>query len=211
MREGWLPFSAAALASGAVALVLGALGLPSTPDGYALLENAQLHDGRWIMSAAAYFIGSVGLTLGLPTFVYVLPARGRVLGILGTGVFAIASMGMAAYAALLIFFRTLVQAGVIGQAEVALLVEDRALLTFAAVFLLSFYLGELLLAIGLLRARTVPRWVPALFGLHVLLLPFNALLPQLQGVQTVVIGVAFVGVAVFANERAQSRAVPNDR
>ena len=197
----WVPYSGAALASGAVALVLGSLSLPSSPDGYALLQNAQLQDGRWIMAAVAYLLCAVGLTLGLPTFIYLLPSKGRRMGMIGTAVFAAATMGMAAYGALLIFFRALVKAEVLGQPEVVLLAQDRALVAFAATLLGCFYLGELLLAVALTRAKTVPRWVPVLFMLHAVLLPFNLLAPGLQGVQSIIIGIAFMGVAVYANER----------
>lgn len=59
----------------------------------------------------------------------------------------------------------------------------------------------MLLAVGMLRARTVPRWVPALFLLHVAMLPLTGRVPQLAGVGAIVVGVAFMGVAVHANER----------
>lgn len=197
----WVPYSGAALASGAVALVLGSLSLPSSPDGYALLQNAQLQDGRWIMASVAYLLCAVGLNLGLPTFLYLLPDRGRRIGMVGTAVFGVATMGMAAYGALLIFFRALVKADVLGQSEVGLLAKDHALLAFAAAFLVCFYLGEVLFAVALVRARTVPRWVPVLFLLHAVLLPFNLVAPGLQTVQTGMIGIAFMGVAVYANDQ----------
>ena len=41
MGDRWLPYSAAALASGAVALVLGTLGLPMSPDDAGLLQSAR--------------------------------------------------------------------------------------------------------------------------------------------------------------------------
>ncbi len=203
----WVPYSGAALASGAVALVLGSLSLPSSPDGYSLLQNAQLQDGRWIMASVAYLLCAVGLNLGLPTFLYLLPQQGRRTGMVGTAVFGVATMGMAAYGALLIFFRALSKADVLGPHEVALLAQDNGLLVFAAMFLGCFYLGEVLFAVALLRARTVPRWVPALFFLHAVLLPFNLVTPGLQTVQTVIIGIAFMGVAVCANDRLQRASV----
>lgn len=204
MRESWVPYSAAAMASGAVALVLAALSLPSSPDGYQLLQNAQLQDGRWLMGSAGYFLCSVGLVLGLPIFLYVVPRRGRGAALAGIGVFGIATMGMASYGALLLFFQTLVKQGVIGEAEVELLTRDGALIAFAVVFLGSFYVGEVLLAIALLRARTVHIWVPIVFLVHAALLPLNAVAPRLQMVQTILIGIAFMGLAVYANERAQA-------
>ena len=67
----------------------------------------------------------------------------------------------------------------------------------------SFYLGEALLAVGMLRARTVPRWVPVLFLLHVAMLPLTDRVPQLAAVGAIIVGVAFMGVAVHSNERFQ--------
>ena len=60
MGDRWLPYSAAALASGAVALVLGTLGLPAGTDERAFLQTAQLEQGRWIMSSAAFFCARWG-------------------------------------------------------------------------------------------------------------------------------------------------------
>ena len=197
-----MPYSAAALASGAVALVLGAMSLPSSPDGYQLLENAQLHDGRWLIGAAAYFLCSVGLVLGLPCFLFIVPDRGRRVALAGIAVYMVAAMGMAAYGALLVFFQALVKRDVIGVPEVALLADAKALITFALVFLSAFYVGEVLLAIAMLRARTIRRWVPMLFIVHAVLFPLNAVLPQLQAVQTMLLGAALLGVAVYTNERA---------
>ena len=48
----------------------------------------------------------------------------------------------------------------------------------------------------------MPRWVPALMLLHVAMLPFSEAVPQLSAVGAVLAGIAFMGVAVFANERA---------
>lgn len=203
MGDHWLPYSAAALASGAVALVLGTLGIPAGADETALLQDARLEQGRWIMASAAFFMCSVGLTLGLPTFLFVVPRRGRRFGVVGTVVFGVATMAMAAYGALLAFFQSLVADGIIGAEEMGRLGDDPGLTGFTVVLVGSFYLGETLLAIGMLRARTVPRWVPGLFLLHVALLPLVDRVPILQGIGAVLVGVAFMGVAVYANERFQ--------
>ena len=81
--------------------------------------------------------------------------------------------------------------------------DDPGLTGFTVIFVGSFYLGEALIAIGMLRARTVPRWVPTLFLLHVATLPFVDRVPALQGIGALMVGVAFMGVAVYANERFQ--------
>lgn len=203
MGDHWLPYSAAALASGAVALVLGTLGLPMTSDDAALLQSAQLEEGRWLMAAAAFLLCSVGLGMGLPTFLFVMPVRGRRFGYLGAAALGLSTMSIAAYAALLLFFQALVVEGVIGADDVAGLGDDRGVLGFSFLLVGSFYAGEALLAVGLFRARSVPRWVPALLGLHVLMLPLTEAVPALGDLGAVVIGVAFMGVAVHANERFQ--------
>ncbi|KRF35085.1 hypothetical protein [Nocardioides sp. Soil805] len=203
MGDRWLPYSAAALASGAIALVLGTLGLPTGADGTAVLDSARLEEGRWIMASVALLICSLGLALGLPTFLFGMPRRGRYFGYAGTAVLGVAVMAMTAYAALLAFFRILVVNGTIGDRELALLTDDAALVGFTVVLVGSFVLGEVLLAIGLLRARSVPRWVPVLFLLHAGAAPFTGAVPQLTEVGAVVVGVAFIGVAVFTNERFQ--------
>jgi hypothetical protein len=202
MGDRWLPYSAAALASGAVALVLGSLGLPSGPDETSMVANARIEEGRWLMASAAFFFCSVGLVLGLPTFLYLLPRRGRRLGLVGVAVLGVATMALASYAALLLFFRALVEDGVVGEPEMLLLGEDPGLRGFTVVLVGSFYLGEALLAVAVLRARTVPRWVPALMLLHVALLPFTGAVPQLAAVGVVLAALGFLGVAVHANERA---------
>lgn len=202
MGDRWLPYSAAALASGAVALVLAALGLPSGDDAVSLLTSAQEDKGRWIMASAAFFFCSVGLVMGLPTFLYLLPRRGRRFGTVGVAVFGVATMAMAAYGALLVFFRALVEDGIIGEAEVLLIGDDPGLRSFTFILVGSFYLGETLLSIAMLRARTVPRWVPALMLLHVAMLPFTRAVPQLSAIGAVLAAVGFMGVAVYANERA---------
>jgi hypothetical protein len=51
MGDRWLPYSAAALASGAISLVLGTLGLPTGADGTAVLDSARFEEGRWIMAS----------------------------------------------------------------------------------------------------------------------------------------------------------------
>lgn len=203
MDDHWLPYSAAALASGAVALVLGTLSLPMSSDDMALLQSAQVEGGRWIMAAAAFFFCAVGMGLGLPTFVFALPRRGRRFGYAGTTVLGVATLAMAAYGALLVFFQALAASGIIDESEMVLLGEDPGLRGFTIVFVGSFYLGEVLLAVGMLRARTVPRWVPVLFLAHVAMLPLTGRVPQLSAVGAIVVGVAFMGVAVHSNERFQ--------
>ena len=66
------------------------------------------------MASAAFVICSLGLGMGLPTFLYGMPRRGRIFGYAGTAMLGIAAVAMASYAALLAFFRLLVVNGTIG-------------------------------------------------------------------------------------------------
>ena len=201
MREGWLPYSAAALASGAVALVLGALALPSSPDAHKVLATVQLDDGRWLMGSIAFFIASIGLTLGLPAILSLVPGRGRLIGAVGVALFAIGTIGASGYAAMLVFFRALVMQTVINVDQVDRLAGDGALVMYMGVFLIAFYLGETVIALALFRARTVPRWVPAMMLVHVAFMPVVSMLPDFfNTVQAVVIGIALMGTAVSAND-----------
>jgi hypothetical protein len=73
----------------------------------------------------------------------------------------------------------------------------------------AFYLGELLLAIALLRAGNTARWIPAVLLLHVALFPLANLLPdQLQAMTALLITVALCGVGITANQNASSLTVP---
>lgn len=196
-----MPYSAAALASGAVALVLGALAMPSEPNAHEILTTIQMADGRWLMGSAAFFIASVGLTMGLPAVLSLVPRRGRVLGLVGVSIFAIGTIGTAGYAALLVFVRALIMQTVITPVQIDRLSEDDGLVIYMGVFLIAFYLGETIMAIALLRAGSVARWVPAMMLLHVAFLPVVTMLPDVfRSVQAVVVGVALMGVAVSAND-----------
>ena len=145
----------------------------------------------------------VGLALGLPTFLFACPAAVAASAIVGTVVLGVATMAMAAYGALLAFFQSLVANGIIGRRRWPCLGDDPGLAGFTVVFVGSFYLGETLLAIGMLRARTVPRWVPVCSCCTSPCCPFVDRVPVLQGIGALLVGVAFMGVAVHANERFQ--------
>ena len=76
----WVAYSAASLATGALALLLGAL---ITPTGNAAesLSLVEMNDGRWLGAAVLFLIASITLTLGLPSIGTLLRGTPR----LGTG------------------------------------------------------------------------------------------------------------------------------
>jgi hypothetical protein len=76
---------------------------------------------------------------------------------------------------------------------------DRALAIFLEGWVIGFYGGVLLLAVGLLRARTTPRWVPWVMLLFVLAMPFASHLGRVgQALQVLAFAAACTGMAVSA-------------
>jgi hypothetical protein len=201
MDKTWLPWSAASLASGSVMMVLGSLMMPSDGSFAELIATVQGEGGRWVMASFAFFLAAVGLTLGLPALLTLLNTRGRRTGLIGIGVWTIGTIGVAGYAALLILFRAVVTNVELSAEDVEALSKDATLLAFVAIFASAFYLGEVLTAVALLRARTVPKWIAMLLLAHAGLQLVTGVMPEiLQDVQTLVLGVALMGVAVHAND-----------
>ena len=201
MTKTWLPWSAASLASGSVMMVLGTLMLPADGNFADLIASVQGEGGRWVMASFAFFLASVGLTLGLPAVITLLHERGRRTGLVGIGVWTIGTIGVAGYAALLILFRAVVTNSELGPDDVEAVSNDATLMAFVGIFAVAFYLGEVLTAIALLRARSIPKWVALLLLAHPGLQVVSGVMPEfLQDAQSLVLGVALMGVAVHANE-----------
>ena len=91
--------------------------------------------------------------------------------------------------------------------QVAQLADERALSLGLLVVSGGFYLGELVVAVALLRARVIARWVPVMLLLHAASAPVTQFLPaQVQGLEAVVLGMGLMGIAVKSTERwADSR------
>ena len=201
MGERWLPYAAAALATGGSALIMGALTLPSSRNGTELLSTLQAAPDRWLLASAAFMYAAFALTVGIPTLIALLGPRGRLTGQVGAVVFAFGTIGLAGYSALLILFRALSQHAVVDVREIDLLSQDNGLLAYVGAFVVAFEVGVGMLAIALFRARTVQRWIPALMLTHAVTLPFVRGLPEgLQSMHTLLVGVALIGAAVSANE-----------
>jgi hypothetical protein len=202
MGATWQQWSAASLASGAVLLVLASLMLPADgADVASIIASVQDDSGRWVMAAFANLVASVALTLGLPSVLALLTGRARRFGLVAVGVWAMGTIGLAAYAALLIFFRAVVPVVEMTPAEAAQVADDRTLLAFVLAITVAFLVGELLTAIALLRARALPVWVATLLMLHALVATVAEQLPPVvERAQVLLFGVAIMGVAVRANE-----------
>ena len=201
MGAGWLPWSAASLASGAVLLVLGAFSMPPTTEVGQVIDVVTHQDAAWLMASASFFLASVGLTMGLPAILWLFPRRHQPVGLVGLWTWAVGTIGTAGVAALLILFRAVVHVVDLTPDQAEALSRDPLLRLGLGAVSGAFYLGELVVALVLLRGRAAPVWVPTVLLVHVAIAPFNHLLPpHLQGLHTIVLGVGLMGAAVRATE-----------
>ncbi|EON22723.1 hypothetical protein CF8_3313 [Nocardioides sp. CF8] len=201
MGDRWLPYAAAALASGASALIMGVLILPSSGTSSELIDALKASPDRWLMASAAFMYAAVGLTLGIPAFLHLLTRRGRATGQFGAVLFSIGTIGLAGYAALLILFRALTLHSLVGEREIELLSNDPGLRAYVGAFVLAFQAGLVVLAVALLMAGSVQRWIPVAMMAYAVVSPFARELPEgLRAVHILVLGTALIAVAVSANE-----------
>jgi hypothetical protein len=195
----WLPVSAALLVTGALALCLGSFLLPSSDGTAETLRIVQHQGGQWLTVAAILFLASVCLTLGLPTILTMFDGRGWALGMISAIVLEIGFIGTAGFSMLMVFFRSLVITDALRDQGLEDATSEAGLTVFLYGWIAALYLGELLLGLALLRARTTPRWVPFALIAHafsVLVAPF---LPDLAAKALILLLVAgLCGVAVQA-------------
>lgn len=200
MRIDWVPFSASSLVAGATMLSIGALMMPAAEDSTDTLQLAQEEGGRWLAVSGLYFVAAVLLTIGLPAILVLFDRKGARIGLTAVSVFAIGSVGTAGFAMILAFFRALVTHDALDVDALDAASQDTGFLVFLYGWILAFYLGELLLAIALWRARSAPMWIAGLLVLHVALFPFSQVLPQdVQPLTALLITVALSGVGITAN------------
>ena len=199
MRNVWVPASAALLVTGAMALVLASLLTPTGSSGSETLQLVRENDNRWLAVSAIYFLAAAMLILGLPSVLVLVTDRGRYLGFGAVVTLAVGFIGIAGYAMLLVFFRALVVTDALRDRSIDAVTEEAGLLVFLYGWIVAFYVGELLLAGALLRAGSVPRWVPLMMLLHVLLLPLGALVPDSASKWSILaFGLGLAGVGIRA-------------
>jgi hypothetical protein len=202
MRLDWVPVSAAAFVTGVMALAFAALLAPEGSSAVDTLEIVEQQNGRWLVVAIIYFIAAVGLTLGLPSVTTLFEARGRVLGLISVLVLAMGFLGTAGYSMIMVFFRALAITGGINPDALEGATEESGLVVFLLGWVASFVLGELLLALALLRSRAVPRWVPLALLAHVASVVAGNVLPgPVARASVMLLAVAFAGVAIQAVAR----------
>ncbi|WP_459972129.1 hypothetical protein [Nocardioides pyridinolyticus] len=195
----WLPVSAALLLTGALAFCAGVFLLPSSEDGDAgdTLRIVQESGGQWMVAATVLFLASVCLTLGLPAIMTLIQRRGWRIGVVSGIALEIGFLGTAGFAMLMVFFRALVEADSIDTGNFDAVASEAGLAVFLYVWIVGLYLGELLLALALLRARTTPRWVPLALALHVVASLVSQGLPDYVGKATALLFLlAFAGIAI---------------
>ena len=206
MRMDWIPASAAAFVTGAMALTFGSLLLPSGSSTADTLQVARDEDGRWLAAAVIFFIASVALTLGLPAAMSLFDRRGRTLGMVSAVILAVGFLGTAGYSMLIVFFRAIALETQLTGAELDEAVHEMGLTVFLYGWIAGFYLGELLLAIALLRAGTTQRWVPLVLIAHVASLVVSSVLPHsISSALVLLVAVGFSGVAIEAVTRDSER------
>lgn len=202
MRTEWIPLSASALVTGAMALVLGSMLSPLVDNATQAqaAEVANANAGRWLAMAIMYFAGSVALTLGMPTLLSLFTGRGRTAGLLGVAVFSIGIVGMAGFGMLMVFYRALLVKDLIRPGSIDKVVEDSGMAGFLAVWIGGFLLGVFLIAVALFQARKTPVWVPILLLVFLVLTPFASMLGQAgSAIQLMTLAAAFTGVAIAAS------------
>lgn len=188
MRSEWVPVSAAALVTGVMALVLGQM---LNPAGNENSPSAQLlvaaeYPGRWLAMSILFFGAAAAIVLGTPAILMLFQdKRGRGLGVFGVVALAIGCVGVGGLAALMLMFRALaikaLERGEASAREMELVtsaLEETGLQISLTVWVHGFLLGILLIALGLLRSRRTPAWVP---GLLLAFLAMQVVLPFLHG------------------------------
>jgi hypothetical protein len=206
MRLDWIPASAAAFVTGAMALTFGSLLMPAGSSTSDTLQLARNEDGRWLAAAVIFFLASVALTLGLPAAMSLFERRGRVLGSMAAVVLAIGFLGTAGYAMIIVFFRAIALNASLSSQELDAIVSDQGLTIFLYGWIAAFYVGELLLAVALLRAGNTPRWVSTALLAHVATIVVSSALPHaVSSALVLLVAVGFAGVAIEAVTRDNER------
>jgi hypothetical protein len=212
VRSGWLAWSAASLVIGAMALTLAASmnPNPSGVDARQVLEVAMMPDGLWVGMAAALVLASIALMFGLPTLWTACGDRPGLLGVLALSVYSLGVLGCAGYAVLLVFVRALAVEDALRPGGLARVIGDDLVSLVLFGWVICFYLGGLLLALAMLRARRLAVWVPVVLLVTLALLPMASMLGRVgQVLQVLMLTVAFTGVATSVVQHdLRAREVP---
>ena len=200
VRSEWIPLSAAALVTGAMALVLGSVLDPTSPSSgpAATLQVAAENSGRWLAMSVLFFCSAVGLILGMPALLSLFTVRARRLGLLAVAVFSLGAIGITGFSALMLVARALALKEAIVPNLLDEVLEDSGLRVMLTVWMIGFSGGILLIAIALLRARSTPRWVPGLLLLSLTLSFVPGTGRVGEAVAMLALAAGFTGIATAA-------------
>jgi len=210
MRTDWVPLSASALVIGVISLVFGSVLNPAESGATTsqLVAIVSREGEQWLAMAVLFLFASITLVLGLPCVLMLFDRRGRRLGLAGVSLLVVGSVTTCGYASMMLLFRALVTDGAVQSDKLGSLPSDTGLGTFLFVWVLSFYLGVLAVAVGLLRAGTTPHWVPLVLLAFVLVGPFSSQIGRVGGaVQVMALAVAFTGIAMTAVSEERQEAL----
>ena len=200
MRIDWVPYSASALVVGATALSVGALLSPRTDDARLLVMLVQDQPERWMAMVSLYLVSSIGLVLGLPAVLSLFDQRGARTALVAVAVLTVGCIGTVAYAVLLAVYRAMVIEEQL-TSSIEQLARQADLIPALIVWLVTFLLGEVLLAIALLLARAVPRWIPIVLLVHASLALFSQAMPDALGtVVSLLITIGLAGLGIYASQ-----------
>lgn len=214
VRPEWVPISAASLVTGVMALALGQALNPGGSDSSpaAQMMVAAEYPGRWMAMSILFFGGAAAMVLGMPAVMTLFQVRrGRALGMAGVATFTVGCLGIAALAGLMLMFRALaletLDAKTVVISEVSVMsaaLQDTGLAISLAVWVYTFLVGVLLIAVGLFRSRTTPAWVPSLLVMFLVMQATGPLLGHGTGAHVaatlalILLAAGFTGMATQA-------------
>jgi len=199
MRPEWLPYSAAALVTGALTFMLSQLLVPTLSGMSAaeLLWHAERQGGTWLTMGMLWALSSAGFILGAPCIPTLFGRRGRSSGWLGAVLFTVGAVGLSGLAVLALAIRALVTNDVAPQVATSVL-DDAGLVVLGRVWVGAFFTGLLLIAFGLVQARTAAAWIPAMLLVFVTLAVLPVDIGVVRSVAYLALAAACTGIAVTA-------------
>jgi hypothetical protein len=202
LRIDWVPYSASALVVGASALSIGAILVPQVGLASSPLASVEVRPDGLLAVSGLYAVASVALVLGLPAVLSIFDVRGARAALVGAAFFVVGCFGTAAYAVLIAVYRALTLQDRALSGGLQDLAGDTGLSVILYVWVFAFAVGELVLALALVQARRVPRWIPGLLVLHVGLAPVAPLLSDLAvAAVALLVTVAFATLGIVAHQR----------
>ncbi|HZJ07853.1 MAG TPA: hypothetical protein VFD59_20690 [Nocardioidaceae bacterium] len=149
-----------------MSLVLGQMLNPSgsNESPATVLEAAGDSSARWMAMSVLFFAAAaaVGLVLGLPCILSLFTGKGRVLGMIGVGIFSVGAISLAGFSAVMLMFRALAVNEAVDLTIVDDVLADGGLSVMLNVWAFSFLGGVAVIALALFRSKRTPAWVPGL-------------------------------------------------